>query len=111
MKKIIITGNIGENPKVFYDRNGRQYASFAVAIKAPRHEKPEWIYVICYGNEAQFALDYLHQGDKVLVDGKPSVDFHVNQRGEIIANQRVYAQFMELLSAKPDLANNNDFAE
>lgn len=112
MKKIIITGNIGEDPKVSQDRHGRNYVSFAVAIKAPKYQKPEWIYTNCYGDAADFALNYLHQGDKVLVEGRPSISTHVNKRGEVIANQRIYVHFLELLSAKPDksiiVANDTD---
>lgn len=102
MKRITITGNLGDNPKLFYDRNGNDLICFSVAVKVRNSTKPEWIYVSCRGSEAEFALNHLHQGDKVLVEGHPSVDLHINRHGQPIANQRIFASFMELMAAKPE---------
>lgn len=112
MKRITITGNLGDSPKVFYDKNGRELVCFTVAVKVRNSTKPEWIYISCQGSEADFALNYLHQGAKVLVEGNPSVDLHINRYDQPIANQRIFANFLELLAAKPErLAITANYAE
>jgi len=103
---MIITGNVGGDLELFNDKNGNQFATFRVAVRAGKDktgkDKTEWVYVNCYGAEIDFAKKYIRKGDKVLVRGEPSVQLHYAVTGKTFANQRMSAEHIELLATKPD---------
>lgn len=109
MKRITITGNVGADPEFSIDCRGRRFAAFRIALKVYKQTKPEWIYITCCDSEAEFVVKYIHQGAKVLIDGVPSVDVHINRHGEAIANQRVFAKYLELIAAKPRVESNSGY--
>lgn len=68
MNQIIITGNLGEDPKDFYTPDGVAISSFPVAFKSGK-DKTSWIRVSCYNKLAEVALRCLHKGARVGVNG------------------------------------------
>lgn len=106
MKLIIITGNAGNDPEIFTDKNGVEFAALQVAVKVG--SKNEWVYITCYGKELDFAKKYIKKGDKIMVRGEPSVALHINNAGESKVNQRILVERMELLAVKPPEFNRFD---
>lgn len=104
MKHMEITGNVGKDAEICIDSNKKEFATFMVAVRSGK--KQEWIYVTCYNRELEFAMQHAKKGNKIYVRGEPSIQTHTNQVGEIKANFRMYAYFMELQSVKPPKDNN-----
>ena len=77
MNKVILSGNLGKDPRPFQFSNGGTKASFQLAVdrtyrdaKGNLQKRTEWPSVVLYGKQAQAALDYLKQGRRVEIEGR-----------------------------------------
>ena len=68
MNLVIISGNLGNDPEMFYTNDGDPIASFNLAVKSGR-EKTSWIKVTAFKKVAEICQTYLHKGAKVVVNG------------------------------------------
>ncbi len=75
-QKIIIAGNLGRDPEMRYTPDGKAVTSFSVATSRRYKDKNEttWFRCTVWGNQAETASQYLHQGSKVLVEGRLTPD-------------------------------------
>lgn len=76
-QKVIVAGNLGQDPEVRYLTNGDAVANFSVAVtetwkdaSGERKEKVEWFRVVCFKRQAEIAGEYLKKGAQVLVEGR-----------------------------------------
>lgn len=65
---IIETGNLGDDPKMFYSTDGNPIANFDLAFRCGK-DKTGWIKVTCFGKTAETAEKYLHKGARIIVTG------------------------------------------
>jgi single-strand DNA-binding protein len=96
-----IIGNIGQDPEMRFSQNGTAVTSFTVAVnrtsRAQRDqgndEPPDWYRVVCFGQQAEFADQYLSKGNRVYVEGRLQInkftgnDGQERQSVEIVANE------------------------
>jgi len=70
--KIIIIGHVGSDPELHEFPSGAVKASFSVATSRKGKNEPEttWHNVECWSKTAEIAGEYIHKGDKVLVEGE-----------------------------------------
>jgi single-strand DNA-binding protein len=76
-QKVIVAGNLGQDPEVRYLTNGDAVANFSVAVTeswkdsgGQKQERTEWFRVVCFKRQAEIAGEYLRKGAQVLVEGK-----------------------------------------
>ncbi|PKO02886.1 MAG: hypothetical protein CVU43_05560 [Chloroflexi bacterium HGW-Chloroflexi-5] len=92
MNHVIITGNLGEDPKEFYTPDGVSITSFQMAFRSGK-DKTSWIKVSCYNKQAELAMKCLHKGARIGVNGvldqQKWTDDHGNPKSgfRLIANQ------------------------
>lgn len=99
VNKVILVGNVGKDPEIRQTQNNKQVATFSLATSesykdqsGQRQSKTEWHNVVCWGNLAQLAGQYIKKGSKIYLDGKVTTrswdDNNGNKRytTEIIAN-------------------------
>jgi len=77
MNKVILSGNLGKDPRPFQFSNGGTKASFQLAVdrtyrdrNSNLQKRTDWPTVVLYGKQAQAALDYLKQGRRVEIEGR-----------------------------------------
>mgnify|MGYP000614991947 FL=1 len=78
VNKVIICGNLGQDPEVRYMQNGNAVANISVATseswkdKATQEQKEEteWHRCVCYGKLAEIIGEYLKKGSKIYLEGK-----------------------------------------
>ena len=79
VNKVILVGNVGQDPEVRQFQNGGQVCSFSLATSenwkdrntGERREKTEWHNVVIFNdNLAKVAENYLKKGSKVYVEGQ-----------------------------------------
>ena len=78
VNKVIICGNLGQDPEVRYMSNGNAVANISVATseswkdKATQEQKEEteWHRCVCYGKLAEIIGEYLKKGSKIYLEGK-----------------------------------------
>lgn len=101
VNKVILIGNLGNDPEVRYTPGGSAVASVSLATSETWRDKQsgelqdrtEWHRVVFFNRLAEIVGEYLHKGSKIYVDGslrtrkwqdKTGVDRYTT---EIIANE------------------------
>ena len=77
LNKCMIIGNLGRDPEMRYTPSGQAVTQFTVAVnrnykdqQGERQEETEWFRVVAWGQQAEFAAEYLRKGAKVYVEGR-----------------------------------------
>jgi single-strand binding protein len=78
INKVILVGNLGQDPDVRYMPNGGAVASITLATSESWKDKQtgenkeitEWHRVVLFGKLAEFAGEYLRKGSQVYIEGK-----------------------------------------
>lgn len=77
INKVILVGNLGQDPEVRYTANGKAVANLSLATSeswkdqsGQIQEKTEWHRVVLFGKLAEIAGEYLRKGSQIYVEGK-----------------------------------------
>ena len=78
INKVILVGNLGQDPEVRYSADGKAIANFTIATSeswkdkntGQKKEKTEWHRVVVFGKLAEIVGEYLQKGRQVYVEGK-----------------------------------------
>ena len=65
MNTAIVSGNLGNDPEIFYFNSGDPVASFNLAVKSGK-DKTSWIKVTAFKKLAEICETYLHNGNQNL---------------------------------------------
>ena len=101
VNKVIIVGNLGQDPEVRYMPNGNAVANFTVATseswkdqQGQMQERTDRHRIVLYRRLAEIAGEYLRKGSKVYLEGRLQTREWVDQQSqqkrymtEIIANE------------------------
>ena len=68
INQLILTGNLGNDPEIFFGSEGIPVSSFSLAFKCGK-DKTGWIKCTCFNKNAEVAEKYLHTGARVGVVG------------------------------------------
>ena len=68
LNQLILTGNLGNDPEIFFGSEGDPVSSFSLAFKSGR-EKTGWLKCVCFNKNAEVAEKYLHSGARIAVVG------------------------------------------
>jgi single-strand DNA-binding protein len=100
MKRLTIIGNIGRDPELRVDKQGKQFVTFSVAISVGTKDKPktDWVEVSCNGKLAEIVATYAKKGQKVLVEGYPNAGHYTKGSNEVAVVERLYANLFKMLS-------------
>jgi len=90
VNKVIILGNLGQDPEVRFMPNGSAVANITVATSeswkdkqtGEQKEKTEWHSVSLFGKLAEVAGEYLKKGSKVYLEGQLQTRKWQNQQGQ-----------------------------
>jgi single-strand DNA-binding protein len=77
INKVILVGNLGNDPEIKYTQGGMAIATLSVATTTSRkdkegnfQEKTEWHRVKLFGKTAEVAGEYLKKGRQVYIEGR-----------------------------------------
>jgi single-strand DNA-binding protein len=78
VNKVILIGNLGQDPEVRYMPNGNAVATVSIATgetwkdkqTGEQRERTEWHRVVFFGKLAEIVGQYLKKGSKVYVEGR-----------------------------------------
>ncbi|MFA0465436.1 single-stranded DNA-binding protein [Vibrio breoganii] len=78
INKVILLGNLGQDPEIKTFSNGESMASFSIATSeswkdrntGETRERSEWHRIAVFGKSAEFAANYLCKGSQVYVEGQ-----------------------------------------
>lgn len=111
VNKVIIIGNLGQDPEIKYLPSGSAVCNFSVAVSeswkdkqsGEQKERTEWISVEVWGNTAEACSKYISKGSKVYVEGKLQTDsWEDKDSGKKMYRTKVRADNVQFLDNKGD---------
>lgn len=76
LNKVILVGNLGDDPEVKYTSGGNAVANLSLATNerwtdksGEKQERTEWHKVVVWGRQAEVAGEYMRKGQLVCVEG------------------------------------------
>lgn len=111
INKVILIGNLGQDPDVRYTPNGNAVANFNLATDesytkdGQKVEKVEWHRIVIFGKIAEVAGQYLRKGSKVYIEGKLQTRKWQNKEGQDVYTTEVVVDIngqMQMLDSKSD---------
>jgi single-strand DNA-binding protein len=107
VNKIILVGNVGQDPDIHETGNGTKVAHFSLATNRRTtgngeepQERADWHRLTLWNRLAQFAQDYVSKGDRVYVEGRLEYDSY-DRDGVTIPTADVNVRELVLLSPRP----------
>ncbi|GHE93538.1 single-stranded DNA-binding protein [Thalassotalea profundi] len=119
INKVIIVGNLGQDPEVRFMPNGGAVANFTVATSetwkdkqsGEQKEKTEWHRIVMYQRLAEIAGEYLKKGSKVYLEGRLQTRKWQNQQGADQYTTEIIVNDMQMLDSRGQGAQSGGFAQ
>ncbi|MFT5542058.1 MAG: single-strand DNA-binding protein [Glaciecola sp.] len=112
VNKVILVGNLGNDPEVRYMPNGNAVANLSIATseswkdqQGQLQEKTEWHKVTMYRRLAEIAGEYLKKGSQIYLEGKLQTRKWQDQQGNDRYTTEVIADQLQMLGGKNEGGN------
>jgi single-strand DNA-binding protein len=107
VNKVILVGNLGNDPEVRYMPNGNAVANLSIATseswkdqQGQLQEKTEWHKVTMYRRLAEIAGEYLKKGSQIYLEGKLQTRKWQDQQGNDRYTTEVIADQLQMLGGR-----------
>ena len=104
VNKVILVGNLGNDPDVRSTSSGMSVCTLSVATTERRKDQAgewqdhtEWHRVKLFGKTAEVARDYLKKGRQVYIEGKLRTDKYTDKNGVERYSTDIIADEMQML--------------
>jgi single-strand DNA-binding protein len=116
INKVLLIGNLGQDPEVRYTPNGNAIANVVLATSSAwrdkqtgeLNERTEWHRIVFFNRLAEIVNEYLNKGSKIYIEGSLRTRKWQDKNGidryttEIIANE------MQILDNRNNSGNNSN---
>ena len=90
INRVILVGNLGQDPEIRYMPNGSAVANFSVATSeswkdkqtGEQKDRTEWHRVVVFGRLAEIAGEYIRKGTQVYLEGQLQTRKWQDQSGQ-----------------------------
>lgn len=109
VNKVILVGNLGNDPEVRYMPNGNAVANLSLATseswkdqQGQVQERTEWHRLTMYRRLAEIAGEYLKKGSQIYVEGKLQTRKWQDQQGQDRYTTEIICDQMQMLGGRMD---------
>lgn len=110
VNKVIIVGNVGQDPETKYMPSGGAVTNISVATSeqwkdkqtGQPQERTEWHRIVFYNRLAEIAGEYLRKGSKVYIEGSLRTRKWQDQSGQDRYTTEIVAREMQMLDSRQD---------
>lgn len=109
INKVILVGNLGQDPEVKYMPNGNAVTNISIATSESWKdqsgqpvEKTEWHRVVMFRKLAEIAGQYLRKGSQVYIEGKLQTRKWQDQNGQDRYSTEIVAENMQMLGGRTE---------
>lgn len=109
INKVILVGNLGNDPEVRYAQNGNAITTISVATSESwkdkdgnPQERTEWHRVKFFGRLAEIAGEYLKKGRQVYIEGSLRTEKYTDKNGVEKYSTDIIANEMQMLGGNPN---------
>lgn len=108
VNKVIIVGNLGNDPEVRYMPNGNAVANISVATSeswkdkasGETQERTEWHRIVLFRRLGEIAGEYLKKGAKVYIEGRLQTRSWEDEGGKKRYATEIIADNMQMLDSR-----------
>ena len=108
VNKVILIGNLGQDPEVKYMPNGNAVANVTIATSeswkdkntGEQVDKTEWHRVVFFRRLAEIVGEYLKKGSKVYIEGKLQTRKWQDKNGKDNWTTEIIANEMQMLDSR-----------
>ncbi len=108
INKVIVVGNLGQDPDVRYTTGGAAVTNISVATSEQWKDKntgedvvkTEWHRIVFFGRLAEIAGEYLKRGSQVYIEGKLQTRKWQDNNGQDRYTTEIVANEMQMLGAR-----------
>lgn len=113
LNKVMLIGNVGQEPKFTMFDNGGSVAQISLATTKKGYttkdgqqvpDRTEWHNVVVQNGLAKVANQYIHKGDKLFIEGELKTRSYEDNDRIVRYITEIYAYNMEMLSKKQNSA-------
>ena len=115
INKVIIVGNLGQDPETRYMPSGSAVTNFTVATNeswkdkqtGEQRDRTEWHRVAMFNRLAEIAAEYLRKGSQVYIEGKLRTRKWQGKDGNDRYTTEIIADEMQMLGGRGDGGGGN----
>lgn len=113
MNKVILMGRLTRDPEIRYSQGDKPMAvaSFTLAVdrkfKKEGEQSADFISCKAFGKNGEFVEKYLHQGTKVVTEGRIQTGSYTNKDGNKVYTTDVICEGFEFAESKSVSAQNS----
>ncbi|WNO60403.1 single-stranded DNA-binding protein [Rheinheimera sp. MMS21-TC3] len=115
INKVILIGNLGQDPEVRYMPQGGAVANFTIATSESwtdkatneKKEQTEWHRIVIYNRLGEIAGEYLRKGSKVYIEGKLKTRKWQDKDGIERYTTEIIAGELQMLDGRQDGQSSN----
>ena len=115
MNRVILCGRIVREPEIRYSQtaNGSMaVARYTLAVdrafKKEGEQAADFINCIAFGKNGEFAEKYLHQGTKIIVEGRWQTGSYTNKDGQKVYTNDCVVERHEFCESRANQQNNSN---
>jgi single-strand DNA-binding protein len=117
VNKVIVVGNLGNDPEVRYTPSGSAVATISVATSdswkdkqtGEQREKTEWHRIVMFNRLGEIAGEYLRKGSQVYIEGKLQTRKWQDQSGNDRYTTEIVANTMQMLGGRSATGGTANF--
>ncbi len=108
VNKVILLGNVGQDPEVRFGQNNNAIANLNIAtseawkdkMSGETKEKTEWHRVVFFNRLAEIVRDYVKKGSQIYIEGKLQTRKWQDQQGQDRYTTEIVADSLQLLGGR-----------
>jgi single-strand DNA-binding protein len=116
VNKVILIGNLGQDPEIRYTPSGSAVANITLATSSAwrdkqsgeLQERTEWHRVIFFNRLAEIVSEYLRKGSKVFIEGSLRTRKWQDKNGTDRYTTEIIANEMQMLDSRNSQYGNNN---
>ena len=117
INKVILVGNLGNDPEVRATASGARIANISVATtdswmdktSGQKQERTEWHRVVFFNRLAEIVEQYLTKGSQVYVEGRLQTRKWQDQNGQDKYTTEIVASEMQMLGGRGSSGGGGDY--
>ncbi len=108
VNKVILVGNLGQDPEVRYTQAGNAVCNLRLAVGERRKDgdgwkdHTEWMTIVCFGRTAENVGQYCSKGSKLYVEGRMQENKWTDREGVERKSTEIVSHNVLFLSTKGD---------
>ena len=108
VNKVILIGNLGNEPEIRYTAGGAAVANVSLATaeswkdkeSGEQQERTEWHRIVFFGRLAEIVGEYLHKGSQIYVEGRLQTRKWQDKEGHDRYTTEIVANEMQMLGSR-----------